>query len=781
MSTKDNDVRVVVSADVSGLKPGMDEARRHIRDTSLEVDKAGGSMLRASSASDTLSGSLKGSAASALRHQGMLGRVAAGLVHLAPLAGTVSVAALGAFAVAAFKGAKESERLEKSLILTGYAAGITSSALSASAQAVAAETGLIRNKVASASMAMIEAGNVSAEVIGKAAESAVLLQRFGGKAVEQTAKAFASLGDEPLKASIALNKNTNYLTVSLLEQIKAFEDQGRVTDAARLAQEAYADSTIARMKSVDENLGMLERGWRLVRDTAGQAWDSMMNAGRKSSLLDQIQEIEGQLANTRAGKGWLSGGLGFGGESEARSKLAVLRSQLAAQEGQAIAAAEQAKQTKAWSEWTAEGDKYLSRTEARLKEIAKVRRLAAEAGIVDEAEIARRIAAVEQKYRAKISASPSSGWRDDQDRLMQRNLAAEMAARKREAEQVIQANAVMQESVDGLGRAYERRNQIAAESMLGDSERQLAEALRTVTERADQARESLAQKAAAMEGNAVVQAEYVRRLAEVSAGEQAQIAIERANHSARMRMQQDWRVGADRALTSYQNRARDVAAASEQAFTRAFSGMEDALVEFAMTGKLNFSNLANSIISDIIRIQVRAAMTQAMGGGSSGLGNLLGGLFGNVGTAFKYDTRIGSQQTSMLAAQDAVFNAKGNVYDSPSLSAYSGGVYDQPKTFAFAKGAGIFAEAGPEAIMPLQRDSRGRLGVSAAGGGMSLESVRVEIRNEGTPQEVTRAQPRFDAEGMVVEILTRDIANEGPVSKSMQSRFGLSRAAGAYA
>ena len=246
-----------------------------------------------------------------------------------------------------------------------------------------------------------------------------------------------------------------------------------------------------------------------------------------------------------------------------------------------------------------------------------------------------------------------------------------------------------------------------------------------------------------------------------------------------------WEVGANRALTRYNDQAMDVAGATEQAFTRAFSGMEDALVEFAMTGKLNFSNLANSIISDMIRIQIRASMTQALGGASGG-GGLLGalasgvsGLFGNFGTAMTYGTSIGSQQTAMLAAQDAVFNAKGGVYDSPSLSAYSGGVYDRPQLFAFAKGAGVFAEAGPEAIMPLQRDSRGRLGVSASGG-TGPQSIRVEIRNEGKPQEVASAQPRFDLEGMVIEVVTRDLANEGTIAKGMQSRYGLSRASGAY-
>jgi phage-related minor tail protein len=51
------------------------------------------------------------------------------------------------------------------------------------------------------------------------------------------------------------------------------------------------------------------------------------------------------------------------------------------------------------------------------------------------------------------------------------------------------------------------------------------------------------------------------------------------------------------------------------------------------------------------------------------------------------------------------------------LSAYSGGVYDKPTLFAFANGAGVFGEAGPEAIMPLRRGPDGKLGVASSSGG----------------------------------------------------------------
>jgi phage-related minor tail protein len=46
-----------------------------------------------------------------------------------------------------------------------------------------------------------------------------------------------------------------------------------------------------------------------------------------------------------------------------------------------------------------------------------------------------------------------------------------------------------------------------------------------------------------------------------------------------------------------------------------------------------------------------------------------------------------------------------------------GGVIHRPTVFPMAGGMGLMGEAGPEAVMPLQRDASGNLGVSGGGGG----------------------------------------------------------------
>ena len=179
------------------------------------------------------------------------------------------------------------------------------------------------------------------------------------------------------------------------------------------------------------------------------------------------------------------------------------------------------------------------------------------------------------------------------------------------------------------------------------------------------------------------------------------------NYGKMSEAQGDWRKGATSAYHNYLESARDVAGQTRSLFTNAFSSMEDAVANFAVTGKLSFSDFTKSIIADMARIATRQAASGLLSSiAGTALGAWLGGGGGGGTTSFGSD--IGGAITA---------NAKGGVYDSPSLSSFSNQVHDKPQMFAFAKGAGIFAEAGPEAIMPLTRTAGGELGVRALSGG----------------------------------------------------------------
>lgn len=107
-----------------------------------------------------------------------------------------------------------------------------------------------------------------------------------------------------------------------------------------------------------------------------------------------------------------------------------------------------------------------------------------------------------------------------------------------------------------------------------------------------------------------------------------------ASVTARVQAERSWATGSKAAMNDYLDNVTSAANQSKTLFTDAFKGMEDALVNFVMTGKLDFKSLANSIISDLVRIQIQSSITGPLAkamGESGGLGGFLSGLFGGGG------------------------------------------------------------------------------------------------------------------------------------------------------
>ena len=210
-----------------------------------------------------------------------------------------AAAAIVGLGLAYKQGSAEADEYRRALVLTGNAAGATVSQLQNTAEAVSRSVGT-QSQAAEVVAQLAASGRVAAGDIGKLAEAAIRLERVGGPAAEETAKAFAELGKEPAKAVEKLNESTNFLTVELYRQIKALEEQGRAAEAAALAQTAYADAVSQRARELEGSLGTLERAWRGIADTAKAAWDAMLNVGRKSTPQQEIERLGQQIESLTA-------------------------------------------------------------------------------------------------------------------------------------------------------------------------------------------------------------------------------------------------------------------------------------------------------------------------------------------------------------------------------------------------------------------------------------------------------------------------------------------------
>ncbi|ELM4219619.1 phage tail tape measure protein [Salmonella enterica] len=203
-----------------------------------------------------------------------------------------------------------------------------------------------------------------------------------------------------------------------------------------------------------------------------------------------------------------------------------------------------------------------------------------------------------------------------------------------------------------------------------------------------------------------------------------------ADYNAKVDASQgDWTQGASRALDNFLAQGSNVAGMTENVFTNAFNGMADGIANFALTGKMDFRSFTVSILSDLAKMEARIAASKILGGLFQWGMSLFGG---GWDSSALHDGTHGIPMPPKL-------NALGGVYTSSDLSRYSGSIVNRPTFFAFARGAAVMGEAGPEAILPLRRGTDGKLGVVAAGsaGGMAMFAPQYHIAISNTGPDLT--------------------------------------------
>lgn len=165
-----------------------------------------------------------------------------------------------------------------------------------------------------------------------------------------------------------------------------------------------------------------------------------------------------------------------------------------------------------------------------------------------------------------------------------------------------------------------------------------------------------------------------------------------------------------RSQSDFNNLAIGLVDATRERTTNVLTGLLTKTQTFK-EGMINlFSTLTQSIIQNLVDMAAQALLTNTILSSIMSVGSSVFGAVGS-GAAASSGTAIADYGSNFQ------FNAKGGVYSSSDLSAYSGQIVDNPTFFAFAKGAGVMGEAGPEAIMPLTRAADGSLGVRAVNGG----------------------------------------------------------------
>ena len=219
----------------------------------------------------------------------------------------------------------------------------------------------------------------------------------------------------------------------------------------------------------------------------------------------------------------------------------------------------------------------------------------------------------------------------------------------------------------------------------------------------------------------------------------------------------------------------------------AFGNMADAITNFARTGKLDFKGLVDTMLADLLRFEVRAQMSSLYSsmGGLSGILKMAG--FGGGKATSPYSLSSGGSSTGIkmpgFSADSPISyslgpNALGNAFNG-SLSKFAQGgsftnsIVNSPTLFKFAKGTGLMGEAGPEAIMPLKRDSNGTLGIRGGGGGTTAVVVNNYGSSPATTKETVDSKGNRKIEVVIGDIVAGELSRAGsPTQQAMGTNFG---------
>lgn len=751
---------------------------------------------------------------------------------------TIAAAAFGVLSFAYIKGIGETEKFNKALILTGNSAGLTATQLGDMAASIAGASGSI-SKTAAALVTLVNTGRFSAEQIKGVGESVLLFSKASGESVEEIAKQFATLTDDPVKGIEKLNEKYNFLTVATYEQIRALKEQGDVQGATTLAIDTFRSATDDMSKQVLKNLGFIERSWEGIKKAINGASNAVFAFGRESTTAElnkQLDDATSKLA-TLSQKEREAGSLTIPLRRQQlnleRQRLEIL-SQLALQEELGRDAAETAATQQFSNESIAakNRNRILVESQREREQIRQEESLKIEQefkkGLLNEEEYRSGLAAIEKKYK------------DLQGRAVTDDAATRMLQNLREQEAAIIAQLGTTEQLTSAEKEHAKFTQLIADlkeksiltadqqslvarqdeilaqlnlNIAAENQLRIQKEITSVLERGKQIAESIAQSQLSRNQ------QYENQLGAVGQGREA---------FDRIRQETDIR----REFQKFQNQLSkglsegtiDTAQFEEQQ-AKINEGLQVAIQSFRQYYQELDSLQSNWVLGATAGFADYAASARNAAQASS---NLIGNAFKGMEDALVTFVRTGklsfsslvdsiladlvrmSLRQSLLGPISQLFGSLiggglggASVSGSGSLAGGEGAV-----AFKVLANGGYTGDGGkyePAGIVHrgeyvLNKEATSRLGVGAldrlnrgfANGGLVGSSisaglqqgaVNVNIKNEaGADGYQATAMATKNESGINIDVLirrsvTNDIRNNGPISQQLGGAFGLRRTA----
>ncbi|MED5729732.1 phage tail tape measure protein [Enterobacter hormaechei] len=681
------------------------------------------------------------------------------------IAGTVGLLAI--LAGAAYSSSQQFDNVARSLILMGGAGFSSMQQLNDAAKDVADNAGASLAESVDTLVQLNDTGKYTADQMTKIAKS-ILAMGDAGLDTKAALADFSRLANDPIKALASLNQQYGFVDEAMMKHLITLEKTKGKTAAANEAITLFADTMEDRSNKIVEATDNIGQAWNGLKafssNIFGQigitvrAWGNQVIEVFKllstsfEALFVKMKEVSLEImggmitgftdiANKLPGGEALIKSMGFDGlaESVAESRKAASKeyTQLTAEYNKHIA--NLSKSQWQWEEEAKNGpgggvkgtgsvdrqtkdavSKLAQDSDKKTKE-AKATLEAGDRTLENYRAQARTLTeTLETLRQTGETHAKNTEFSKQQSRFAELDEAAKTRALTAQEKSLLSSR----EAILNAAKVVDQKNkEVEAQQKINGLAQQANKYVTQMTEKTDALRDSAglsSRQTQRMMEEAQLRQGWLNGGGKLDdAGYKKELAALRKYYAEEDKLRGDWKAGAVSGWNEYLDAATNTYDAVKNVASSTLTGLSNMLTELMTTGTASVKEFGKSMLKMILEItnQLIVAYTvqAAMGwinGGSKG-GSTPGGSYAN-------------------AAAGLTFNAKGGVYDSPGLSKYVNGVYDSPQYFAFqgaskfAKG-GVFAEAGAEAIMPLTRDSAGRLGVRAQGGGGSGHQINVDI------------------------------------------------------
>lgn len=553
-------------------------------------------------------------------------RMLAGLITPFSVSVGLLAAGIGSVGYATYSARKELDDLKDTVALTGGYTKDMGERFFITSRILSENLNVSIGDAKNVLMALIESGKFTSTTIDNVSQTILTFAKVTGTDATQAAQKLIPSLDGTASSSKRLNDQYHFLTLEQYKQIEALEKQGKTQEAIIIQSTALEQS----LQSQKRELSNLEKAWAGVRDVASQAWDSMQSKFRAPTIVEELSVISKKIYELQKA----ANGENAFGRQDALDKMPqyVARYQKLAHDYLMTLAEVKAKEKESTdiNDYAKNNQKRLSLADSIAKQ-----KLENDIAIAKQSETV--IGKIELDAYQKIQEAKMQMDQQNRDE-------GGVFATLRLKEYTEKTKAIQIDTEQKIKEVQDKNFKAKL-----DNEREYQQMLLD-----DQAKADIAYDNILKSMNDIIKAEQTSLRVEGDKLElkyqtlgmsEKEIALrmamlEYAEKEYQLSIRNDLREE-DKLAYSRRNRElleekkaliefQDQYKTLDQMAKSVYSNMESYIDQFVRTGKLSFSDFARSVIQDLISIQMKAQMT-SITGGSSGVGDMLKGIFGGMG------------------------------------------------------------------------------------------------------------------------------------------------------